>query len=224
MPDGNNLIIFDLDGTLIDSLADLTDATNHMLITLGRPGIGREAVRLLVGQGARRLVERALTGASEAEIDEGLRLFLDYNHRHIADRTVLYPGVAKTLAVLQSRGIRMAVISNKNVVLCHEVLNLLAVDTYFEAVLGADSLPFRKPSPEPVLKLLADFGVASTRAAMIGDSINDIAAGKGAGVATVGCTWGYGDLPELADADYQVDTFPELLELPLLAAQWVVAR
>jgi len=126
--------------------------------------------------------------------------------------------------LLQSRGMRMAVISNKNVALCHEVLNLLAVDTYFEAVLGADSLPFRKPSPEPVLKLLADFGVASTRTAMIGDSINDIAAGKGAGVATVGCTWGYGDLPELADADYQVDTFPELLELPLLAAQWVVAR
>lgn len=210
-----NLIIFDLDGTLIDSLPDLADATNHMLSSLGRPSIGQNAVRRLVGQGARRLVERALAGASEDEINQGLDLFLDYNHQHIADRTVLYPGVPETLDALKGRGMRMAIISNKNVALCREVVSVLGIDRYFDEVLGADSLPFRKPSPEPVLKLLADFGVPPERAALVGDSINDMTAAKGARVSTVGCTWGYGELTELADADYLVESFGELFGIPL---------
>lgn len=215
MPQPIDLIIFDLDGTLIDSLPDLADATNHMLTTLGRPRIDQDAVRRLVGQGARRLVERALPGASEDVIAQGLDLFLDYNHHHIADRTVLYPGVMETLDALKQRGIRMAIISNKNVALCREVISVLGAEHYFEEILGADSLPFRKPSPEPVLKLLADFELAPERATLVGDSINDIAAGNGAGVVTVGCTWGYGDSEELAEADYRVDSFYELSDIPL---------
>jgi phosphoglycolate phosphatase len=215
VPQPIDLIIFDLDGTLIDSLPDLADATNHMLTTLGRPRIDQDAVRRLVGQGARRLVERALPSASEDVIAQGLDLFLDYNHHHIADRTVLYPGVMETLDALKQRGIRMAIISNKNVALCREVISVLGAEHYFEEILGADSLPFRKPSPEPVLKLLADFELAPERATLVGDSINDIAAGKGAGVVTVGCTWGYGDSEELAEADYRVDSFYELSDIPL---------
>lgn len=210
-----NLIIFDLDGTLIDSLPDLADATNHMLDSFGRPSIDQDAVRRFVGQGARRLVERALAGASEDEINQGLDLFLDYNHQHIADRTVLYPGVPETLDALKGRGMRMAIISNKNVALCREVVSVLGIDRYFDEVLGADSLPFRKPSPEPVLKLLADFGVLPERAALVGDSINDMTAAKGARVSTVGCTWGYGEPAELADADYLVENFGELVGVPL---------
>ncbi len=216
-----NLIIFDLDGTLIDSLPDLADATNHMLASLGRSSIGQDGVRRLVGQGARRLVERALAGASEDEINRGLDLFLDYNLRHIADRTALYPGVPETLDALKGRGMRMAIISNKNVALCREVVTVLGIDRYFDEVLGADSLPFRKPSPEPVLKLLADFGVSPERAALVGDSIDDMAAAKGARVSTVGCTWGYGEPAELADADYRVGGFEELLEIPLFSCERV---
>ena len=216
-----NLIIFDLDGTLIDSLPDLADATNYMLATLGKPSVGLNAVRGLVGQGARRLVERALPDASEEEIERGLALFLDYNHRHIADRTVLYPGVPETLDALKVRGMRMAIISNKNVALCREVVLVLGIDHYFEEILGADSLPFRKPSPKPVLRLLADFGVPAGRAALVGDSINDIAAAKGAGVTTVGCVWGYGEPAELADADYLVESFGELLDIPPLICRGV---
>lgn len=216
-----DLIIFDLDGTLIDSLPDLADAANQMLATLGRPSIDQYAVRRLVGQGARSLVERALPGASEEEVEQGLALFLDYNHRHIADRTVLYPGVMETLDLLKGRGMRTAIISNKNVALCREVVSVLGIDRCFEEILGADSLPFRKPSPEPVLKLLADFGVVPERAALVGDSINDIAAGKGAGVRTVGCTWGYGEPMELEDADYRIGEFAELLEIPLFCRERV---
>lgn len=209
------LIIFDLDGTLTDSLPDLTDATNHMLARFSRPGLALGEVRELVGQGARRLVERAMPDAAGEEIEAALQVFLDYNDLHIADKTRLYSGVRETLDRLCADGRRMAVVSNKNVALCRKLLELLGIAGYFAEVLGADSLPCRKPSPEPVLKLLRDFGVEARQAVMVGDSINDVAAGKGAGVITVGCGYGYGGAGELADADYRVETFPELLTLPL---------
>jgi phosphoglycolate phosphatase len=209
------LIIFDLDGTLTDSLADLTDATNHMLAAFGRPALGCAEVRQLVGQGARRLVERAMAGAAAEETDKALALFLDYNEAHIADKTRPYPGVAETLALLRDAGKVMTVVSNKNVALCRKLLAFLGIDGFFAEVLGADSLPFRKPSPEPLLKLIRDLGVSAAETVMVGDSINDIAAGKGAGVATVGCTYGYGDISELAEADHRIDHIAELVELPL---------
>ena len=172
-------------------------------------------MRQLVGQGALRLVERALPGAADDEVERGLALFLAYNEAHIADRTVLYPGVAQTLEVLAGQGVPMVILSNKNVSLCRTLLESLRVYRFFADVVGADSLPFRKPSPEPVLHILRQFGVAPAGAVMVGDSINDIAAGRDAGVVTVGCRYGYGDLSELTDADYRISAFPELVALPL---------
>lgn len=209
------LIIFDLDGTLTDSLADLTDATNDMLARSGRPGLAMGEVRRLVGKGARNLVERAMPGAAAEEIESALRVFLDYNALHLADKTRLYPGVKETLDCLYAGERLMAVISNKNVDLCRRLLAILGIGDYFAEVLGGDSLPERKPSPEPVLKLLRDFSVLPREAVMVGDSINDVAAGRGAGVITVGCGYGYGYAEELADAEYRVEAFPELLTLPL---------
>lgn len=211
------LVIFDLDGTLTDSIADLTDAVNHMLTHFGKEYLAVSHVKGLVGQGARNLVERALSDGSDEDVERGLELFLAYNRAHIADKTALYPGVAETLAALKGMGIRQGVISNKNEELCRELLSRLGVGGYFEAVMGADSCPFRKPSPKPVLKLLEDLGVAPAEAMMVGDSINDVAAGNGAGVITVGCAYGYGGLPELAQADYLVDGFRDILELPVFS-------
>jgi phosphoglycolate phosphatase len=210
------LIIFDLDGTLVDSLADLTDTTNNMLARFSRPALAQEQVRKLVGQGARNLVERAMTGASSDEIEDALGIFLAYNDAHIADKTQLYSGVKDTLEMLHAGQREMAVISNKNVALCRKLLAVLGIDGYFGAVLGADSLPFRKPSPEPLLKLIRDFGVSAAETAMVGDSINDIAAGSGAAVVTIGCTYGYGDISELAEAEFLIDRFADLAELPIL--------
>lgn len=209
------LIIFDLDGTLVDSLDDLTDATNHMLALAGRRELTREGVRQLVGQGARRLVERALVNGSDDEIERGIDAFLTYNGVHLADRSHPYPGVRETLEALQVRGVPLTLISNKNVALCRGLLQVFGLDGYFATVLGADSLPFRKPSPEPLLKLLREFNTSPDSTLMVGDSINDVAAGRGAGVVTVGCTYGYGDLAELRDADYRIDALPQLLELPV---------
>ena len=211
------LLIFDLDGTLIDSLPDLADATNHMRAGFGLPPLNPDEVRRLIGQGARSLVERALAGCAAEQVEEGLGHFLRYNLEHIADKTRLYPGVIETLQALKGLGYPLCVLSNKNVALCREVLAKLGIGGFFPTVFGADSLPFRKPSPEPVLALLRKFGVLARECLLVGDSINDVAAGQGAGVVTVGCRYGYGDLWELKGADYQVEDFPSLLSLPVLS-------
>jgi len=209
------LLIFDLDGTLIDSLPDITDATNHMRVSFGLSPFSAEEIRRLVGQGARSLVERALPGALPGQVEKGLDLFLGYNLAHIADKTRIYPGVVETLEALEDSGIALCVLSNKNIALCREVLSRLGLERFFPTVFGADSLPYRKPSPEPVLALLRQFGVAARECTLVGDSINDVAAGGGAGVVTVGCSYGYGALSELAGADYVVEDFPSLLRLPV---------
>ena len=208
------LIIFDLDGTLIDSLDDLTDATNHMLGQFGMAALTRDHVRLLVGQGARRLVERAMPEANHNQLDEGVKLFLAFNEIHIADKTITYPGVAETIPHLAEKSV-LAVISNKYESHCKKLLSLLGLSRYFSQVMGADSNPCRKPSPEPLLKLMEELSVTAPETVMVGDSSNDIIAGKGAGVLTIGCSYGYGDTVEIADADYRIKSFPELLGLPV---------
>jgi phosphoglycolate phosphatase len=211
------LLIFDLDGTLIDSLPDLADSANKMREHFQLSPLPNKEVRKLIGQGARSLVERALPGATGKQVDEGLELFLSYNLAHIKDKTTVYPGVPGTLAALQSKGLELCILSNKNVALCREVLSALAIDHFFPTIMGADSFPTRKPSPEPIQALLKQFNVATREAVMIGDSINDMAAGEGAGVITVGCQYGYGEQSELAGADFQIPDFPSLLTLPILA-------
>jgi len=213
------LVIFDLDGTLIDSLDDLTDAVNVMLGRFGRPCRRKDEIKEMVGQGARNLVERALGNAGPEEVDRALPVFLDYNLAHIADRTRLYPGVTETLQALKRDGRSFAVITNKNERHCRTLLSVTGIDGYFEAVMGADSYPIRKPSPEPLLKIMADLAVAADAVVMVGDSINDISAGNGAGVITIGCRYGYGEAEELAEADYTIESFAQLLELPLFGNQ-----
>lgn len=210
------LVIFDLDGTLVDSIPDLTDAVNEFLRASGRPALAMEDVKRLVGKGARNLVERALGNGTEEEVEKALAIFLAYNDAHIADKTIMYPGVAETLHELRRQGIRMAVVTNKTEFLSRKLLSVIGIDRYFDSILGADSLPFRKPSPEPVLKALADLKIAPSGAIMVGDSINDIAAGRAAGVVTVGCTFGYGTDAELSQAEYRIDSMGQLLQLPIL--------
>jgi len=205
------LIILDLDGTLVDSLPDLTDATNFMRSQFGLAQLSSQEVKKLVGEGARRLVERALPGFDPEALEKGLDCFTEFNFRHIADSTVFYPGVLENLALLKGRGRILAVASNKSEPLCREILRVLGADHLFAAILGAESAAERKPSPAPILHLMRLFGVNANQTAMVGDSINDIAAGKGAGVLTVGCAYGYGAPEDLRDADRIISSFGEII-------------
>jgi len=193
--------LFDLDGTLVDSLEDLTTAVNHMLAGFGRPSLTPASVRGLVGKGARNLVRRALASDSEEAIARGLALFVAYNSAHVADKSALYPGMGEALRQLAGDGIRLAVISNKPESLCHLIMEALGIALHFEFICGGDTFPEMKPSPLPLVRTLERLGISAGDAVMVGDSINDIEAGQRAGITTIGCTWGYGGPEELTGAD-----------------------
>lgn len=195
--------LFDLDGTLVDSLDDLTDAVNHMLAGFGRPSLTVSSVRRLVGKGAHNLVRRALETDSEEAISRGIELFVAYNLNHVADKSALYPGVRETLHRLTECGIRLVVISNKHETLCNLIMETLGISRQFEIICGGDTFPEMKPSPLPLLRVMERLGIAPHETVMIGDSINDIQAGREAGVTTIGCAWGYGGAEELAGADHR---------------------
>jgi len=204
-------VLFDLDGTLVDSLEDLTDAVNHVRLEFALPPLTPSAVCKMVGKGALNLVRRALPDRNQAEIDLALQLFLDYNEQHIADKSRLYPGVVELLAELRRRGIRLAIISNKNEALSRLILKSLEIDDYFESVSGGDTFPEIKPSPLPLLRVIEQQGLLPQECIMVGDSINDIQAGNLAGIATVGCSWGYGGNGELGSSSYLVESCEDLL-------------
>lgn len=206
------LIVFDLDGTLINSIPDLTDAVNHMRAGFSLAKLSQDDVTTLVGEGAVRLIEGALPGFSPDDRQKGLECFLAYNFQHIADKTRLYPGVAETLQLLKDTGYILAVASNKSEPHCKEILRLLKADHYFSAILGAESAAERKPSPAPILHLMEQFGVSFAETVMVGDSINDVKAGKSAGVLTIGCVFGYGTSDELSDADATISSLLQVVD------------
>lgn len=194
-------VLFDLDGTLVDSLEDLTAAVNHIRSAFSHPPLAADAVRLKIGKGARNLVQQTLPGTTDADIDRALNLFLEFNRQHIADRSRLYPGIADLLRDVSARNIKLAVISNKNEDLSSLILQALGINDLFETVCGGDSYPERKPSPLPLLKVAEILGVAPHECIMVGDSINDIQAAQRANIASIACTWGYGSTEELTGAD-----------------------
>lgn len=203
-------VLFDLDGTLVDSLHDLTDAVNHMLAGFGRTALKPSEVRLLVGKGARNLVQRALDTDSPEVIDQALTAFTTFNALHIADKSKLYPGALNLLQQLAADGVRMAVVSNKQEALSRLILKTLEVDTYFAIIAGGDTCTEMKPSPLPLLWVVDQFGCSPEDAVMVGDSINDIQAGNRAKIVTIGCNWGYGGADELCEADYRATSLADI--------------
>lgn len=206
-------VLFDLDGTLVDSLGDLTDAVNHIRSAFSHPPLTVAAVRLKIGKGARHLVQQTLPGAMEADIERALAMFLEFNRLHIADKSRLYPGITETLRELAARDIKLAVISNKNEDLSTLILKHLGVHPLFESISGGDTFPERKPSPLPLLKVAEGLSISSCECVMVGDSCNDIQAAKRANIASIACTWGYGSAEELAEADVFAHSPQELLAL-----------
>lgn len=184
------VLIFDLDGTLVDSKRDLAFSVNHVRSTFGLRDLPEEEISGFIGDGAQRLIERALGGeASAADVQSGLQLFLSYYREHMLDRTVLYPGVADTLERLAD--FRLAVLTNKPIRFSRMMLEGLGILHRFAAVYGGNSFERKKPDPVGVFQILNDTGGAPDGTWMIGDSAVDVLTGRSAGVRTCGVSWGY---------------------------------
>jgi phosphoglycolate phosphatase len=205
--------MFDLDGTLVDSSVDITNALNYATGPYGFEEITPARTITMVGEGLTRLMEKMAGKERAALMPELLDRFIRYYSDHLTDFTVPYEGVRDTLERLE--GYRKAVISNKRESLSRRLLEELDLLKYFDMVLGSDSAEERKPSPKPLQKALVVFGVGKDEAVIVGDSNYDIEAGKAAGVHTVGVTYGFRGIESLRAADRIISAISELV--PLLA-------
>ena len=193
------LLIFDFDGTLIDSVPDLADATNAMLTTLGKETYPISTIRNWVGNGSKVLVERALVGKIEVlegeltveETDHAEQVFFDAYKNLSGSKTVAYPDVDSGLRKLKAAGFTLALVTNKPIRFVPKILQSFGWQDLFSEVLGGDSLPVKKPDPAPLLHVCEALNVTPTQAVMIGDSRNDILAGQNANMDTLGLSYGY---------------------------------
>lgn len=191
-------LIFDLDGTLVNSLPDLTDAVNHVLTLRGKTAVTPGEVRAFVGDGLSILLSRALGTADLAQVKSAAADFRPFYDRHCLDATRLYDHVLETLDRFSSK--RMAVISNKPESFTRKILEGLNVAARFEIIWGPESVARLKPDPDGYRKVSARFGIPPERFCCVGDRSTDILAGRGAGMMTVGVTYGIGDPKELENA------------------------
>jgi len=186
-----DLLIFDLDGTLIDSRLDLAQAVNATRVRMGMPPLDNELICSYVGNGAPLLMRRAMgEGASEARLREALRLFMESYTGHALENTTLYPGVQDGLDLLYGAGKRLAVLTNKPADVSRAIVAGLGVGERFFQVYGGDSFEFKKPNPIGVEALMNDARVDRALTLVVGDSSVDIQTARNAGVRSCGVTWG----------------------------------
>jgi len=202
-------VIYDLDGTLVDSRDDLADSVNAMLARLGLPQRVPGMIHGFIGEGAERLIRRSLGPSHEDRYPAAAPIWRDEYAKRLLARTRLYPGVDGLLRIPPDA---RAVLTNKPGGFAREILEGLGVASAFRAVLGGDEAP-RKPSPEGLLRLCAMLGTAPMETLLVGDSAVDLATGRAAGVRICAVTWGLGERAALASADYLCDTPSALGEL-----------
>ena len=210
-------ILFDLDGTLVDSVPDIGNAANLMLTALDMPNHSDQLLQSWVGNGTPQLVKRALTGSLDEEPQEqlfnrALGLFQETYAEHIFERSRLYPGVFQTLGRFASVGIDMACVTNKPTRHTGLLLEKSGIAHFFSCTVAGDTLAQRKPEPEQLLHAAALLGLKPDQCVMVGDSQNDIVAAKAAGMPVLCLTYGYNQGQDLSASqpDVLVDTFGEL--------------
>jgi phosphoglycolate phosphatase len=208
-------LVFDLDGTLIDSAPDVCASVNRVLKTRGRRELILNEAKDMVGWGGRVLVEKALAATgdpgSEDEIDDVLQGFLESYAEHPAELTVVFPGAIEALEVFKSEGVKLAICTNKPTATTPPVLEALGLDGYFDVVSCGDAVPHKKPDGRHVLLVVEQLGGTVDTAAMVGDSENDIHAAIDAGVRSVCVTFGYAHMPlEEIGAGALIDRFEDL--------------
>lgn len=208
-------LIFDLDGTLIDSRLDLIHSINAMLRHLGRPELPGEVVASYVGDGAPMLVRRALGDPEDEKlVQEALEFFLAYYRIHKLDFTHVYPGIKESLTALHASGRKMAVLSNKPVHPSRAIVDALGLGEFFMRVYGGNSFPTKKPDPQGAKALLHETGYNAGETLIIGDSSVDVLTGRNSGIRVCGVTYGFAPHTlQNAPPDVLLDAPADLAEL-----------
>ena len=206
-----NIIFFDLDGTLVDSRQDITNAVNRTRRALGISGEKTlSEVHSYVGGGLRETVSRAIDGADEKQMEKALVLFRNFYRENPVVETSLYPGVKETLSGMP--GIKKAVLTNKDRAIAIDVLKGLGIKDHFSEIIGGDEKKYRKPSPAGIKKILKKYGLSPDSAIIVGDMDIDTITGKAAGIKTCGVTYGIGKKEDVlrANPDHIIDSIEEL--------------
>jgi phosphoglycolate phosphatase len=214
------MILIDVDGTLVDSVPDLAYCVDAMMEQLGRSPCGEARVRNWVGNGVERLVKRALVGAldgepPEADFARAYPMFLDLYARNTSNRSCLYPGVRDGLDMLKAAGYPLGCVTNKAAQFTEPLLRDLGVLNDFSIVISGDTLPSKKPDPEPLLHAAGFFGVDPKSSLMIGDSVSDVRAARAAGFQVVCMSYGYNHGMDIRDAqpDAVIDNLTGIIPL-----------
>ncbi|NIR50109.1 phosphoglycolate phosphatase [candidate division KSB1 bacterium] len=205
-----DLLIFDVDGTLVDTRQDLSNSVNYARYKLGLTSLETAEVMQYVGEGVRRLMERSLPESLQPNVDEAISFFREHYREHCLDFSTCYPGVKETLEYFRQK--RMAVISNKPEEFTRSILKGLGIDSYFALIVGGDSLSKRKPDPEPVQHVLKQLETDPERALMIGDGTTDVESGRQAGTKTCAVTYGFRskEILQAAQPDFMIADIREL--------------
>lgn len=198
-------VLFDLDGTLVDTGPDIAAAVNRMLAGLGRPPHRAERIMDWVGEGSPRLVQRALVGGMEGEapreeFERGLSLFYEHYAAGICDRSAVYPHARRVLEALRGSGLSTGCVTNKPEHLTRLLIEALQLASLFDVIVGGDTLEFKKPHPGPIQYACRRLHVQAADAVYIGDSMTDCRAAEAAGVAMVAVAYGYNRGADLTSA------------------------
>jgi phosphoglycolate phosphatase len=219
-------VLFDLDGTLVDSVPDLAEAARRMLHELGEPSRGDDEIASFVGKGIPVLVERALavgrSAVSADRLSDAIASFMGHYAETNGLRTMCYPGVRETLLQLRARGLKIGCVTNKAAAFVAPLLEKLDLLSFFDCIVGGDTLARKKPDPEPLWYACEQLGVTRAHVLMVGDSSNDALCARRAGIPVVLMTYGYNEgVPvDTVDCDGLLSAFPELL--PLIGGRSVI--
>ncbi len=214
------MILIDVDGTLVDSVPDLAYCVDEMMKALGREPHGEVKVRDWVGNGVERLTRRALIGQldgepSDEDFAKGYPIFLDLYKDNTSKRSCLYPGVREGLDYMKSQGYLLGCVTNKDAQFTIPLLKGLGIYDEFGIVVSGDTLPVKKPDPQPLLHAAAHFGVGAEDSLMLGDSKSDVTAARNAGFQIVCMSYGYNHGEDICNynPDAVIDSMVELKEL-----------
>lgn len=213
------LVLFDLDGTLIDTAPDLAHSMDLVMRELHLPTQGLKKVRRFIGHGVRRLVEDIVSTELEgkpaqATLEKALGAFNEHYREQLVQKSSLYPGVLECLQALRSRGVRLACVTNKPKAFTEPLLEHFLIDRYFDLVLSGDSLQKKKPDPFPLVHACQQLAVEIADSIMVGDSSNDILAARNAGIRCLFVSYGYSDAETIKalEPDVVLDSFAELMD------------